>query len=75
MGKIECCYKCKDRYITTEDGKVITCHSTCKEYIKERKQLDEENAEKIRKANIENNLDSQYFDSMRKTYKRKRSVR
>lgn len=75
MGKIKCCYKCQDRHIATEGGRTITCHSTCKRYIEERQQLDEENAERIRRAKISDGLDCQMFESQRKTFKRKRTIK
>lgn len=33
MGKITCCYKCPDRE--------IGCHSTCQDYIQQKKDYDE----------------------------------
>lgn len=41
-GRINCCYKCEKRH--------ISCHSTCEDYLRERKALDEYN-EKQRKIN------------------------
>lgn len=37
---IKCCYKCPKRYVRYEDGKAITCHSTCEEYKKQKEQFE-----------------------------------
>lgn len=37
---IRCCYKCPKRYVRYEDGKAITCHSSCEEYKKQKEQFE-----------------------------------
>lgn len=39
-GRIKCCYECKKRH--------MYCHSTCEDYLRERKALDEYNEEQRR---------------------------
>lgn len=67
--KIECCLNCQKR----SGG----CHSTCEEYKKQRAELDETNAEILKKKETQKSIDTAMFDSMdkyRKTsdYRRKR---
>lgn len=40
-----CCYKCDKRFVKYENGKAITCHSSCKEY-----QFQKEKFERIKEA-------------------------
>jgi hypothetical protein len=41
ISNTNCCYQCKDRFVKKqEDGRTISCHSTCEKYIAYRKELD-----------------------------------
>ena len=54
MGVITCCYKCEKRH--------KLCHSTCKEYIKQKEDLSVVN-EKIKKALFEAGLKGLQFSN------------
>ena len=60
--KIDCCYKCQKR--------IGGCHSTCKEYNEQRRELDETNAELIKKNKVMQGLDTQKVKNIERIYKR-----
>lgn len=67
--KIDCCLNCTKR--------TGGCHSTCEDYKRERAELEETNAERLKQKQAQKSLDNALFDSMdkhRKTrdYQRKR---
>ena len=61
--KIDCCQpNCPKR-----SGE---CHSTCKEYKEQRRELDETNAELRKKGEIRRNLETQKANNIERIYKR-----
>ena len=67
-----CCYQCKDRFVKKqEDGRTISCHSTCDKYIAYRKELDEFNADMLKQKQVKNDIMSGIFDGINKSKKRK----
>lgn len=61
--KIDCCKKdCPKR-----SG---DCHGTCKEYKEQRRELDETNAERIKKNIINKGLDTHKANTIEHIYKR-----
>jgi hypothetical protein len=63
-GRINCCYKCEKRH--------IGCHSTCEDYLRERKALDEfnENQRKINQPDrLYNELKSDTIAKTKRKYK------
>lgn len=61
--KIDCCTKdCPDR-----SG---VCHGTCKEYKKQRAELDETNKKQNQKKKIKAGLDANLYASVERTAKR-----
>lgn len=63
-GRIKCCYECKKRH--------MYCHSTCEDYLRERKDLNEYN-EKQRKIKLErqmfNEIKSKTIEKTKRMYK------
>jgi hypothetical protein len=60
--KIECCYNCPDRY--------VGCHSSCETYKTQRAELDQTNAEKRKKYEVTQRLNSELADSCAKNQRR-----
>lgn len=61
--KIDCCQpNCPKR-----SGE---CHSTCKEYKKQRAELDATNAETMKKKEIDKNLNGHFFTCIDRYHKR-----
>lgn len=62
MYKITCCHKCEKRH--------ILCHSTCEEYLAERKALDEYNKEKRKENELKQTYQAIKGEAIRRTQKR-----
>ena len=65
MEDFKCCYKCKKRGVKEINGKLVSCHSSCKKYKEYAKKLREQN-EQIREKK---RLDS---DSYAKSWARRK---
>lgn len=65
-GRINCCYKCEKRH--------IGCHSTCEDYLRERKALDEYN-EKQRKIKLEHQMFNEIKSKNNRKTKRRFKVK
>lgn len=59
MYKIECCHGCTERAVWKDGEKIMTCHSTCKDYIKESNALKERN-EMIHQKKVNENITNGY---------------
>ena len=60
--KIDCCWNCDDR----KGG----CHSTCKEYKEQRRELDETNDELRKKEKVNTGLNAEKAKNIERIYKR-----